>query len=188
MHVNIARGSPRRVNSPAQPTPVIDLTGDSDDEELQKALSLSVSPHIDGDINGPDVASSFRKSERTDVDQSWALVPVSSQNNDPGVAMTQDDDLQRAMEASLNSSYNEHSDEPWVPGRTRLDRTWSVTRYSLFTSFRAHSIDGLAVILTQTARCPYGLHQSRSTLPTVGCNMLLFLFKPSMLFPNCVTG
>ncbi|KAF9515889.1 hypothetical protein BS47DRAFT_727689 [Hydnum rufescens UP504] len=39
------------------------------------------------------------------------------------MTIAQDDDLQRAMEASLNSSYNEHSDELWVPGRTRVDKT-----------------------------------------------------------------
>jgi Ubiquitin interaction motif len=109
-----------------QPKPIIDLTGDSDDEELQKALSLSVSPHIDGEVGDTGSGNSFKKSERTDVDQSWALVPVSSQNNDTNMTTAQDDDLQRAMEASLNSSYNEHSDELWVPGRTRVDKTWSV--------------------------------------------------------------
>lgn len=101
---------------------MVDLTGDDeDDEELKKALSLSMSDSIEkkqdkwGASTGEEQAPVFKPSTREDPNGSWAIVPSSTNSNKRPSA--DDGDLQRAMEASLQSSYGQCAD---VTERTRI--------------------------------------------------------------------
>ncbi len=103
---------------------MVDLTGDDDDdEELKKALSLSMSDPIEnkhhkwGASTGEEQATTFKPSTREDPTGSWAVVPSSlNSNKRPSV---DDGDLQRAMEASLQTSYGQCAE---VTERTRIKR------------------------------------------------------------------
>lgn len=86
------------------------MTGDDDEEELRKALTLS----LDETANGPKAntaAVSFGPSERSDPTQNWALVPVvpdpTQQSTTPQATNRdqqdqEDPELRRAVEASMN--------------------------------------------------------------------------------------
>ncbi|KAF8311531.1 uncharacterized protein EI90DRAFT_967426 [Cantharellus anzutake] len=96
------------------PSIVVDLTGeDEEDEELKKALSLSMSDSIEHKHKEWGVPSSqaqtakFGPSTREDTDGSWAVVPSSL--NDNKRPSPDDADLQRAMAASLQTSFARHS-------------------------------------------------------------------------------
>lgn len=102
---------------PTQLPEVVDLTGDDDEEELRKALDLSLGAAANG---GSTSTAVFGPSERTDVNQSWAMVPSSqSQTQNPHKAM--DADLLRAVEASMNM----FSEAPETQERPRGDVRWA---------------------------------------------------------------
>jgi hypothetical protein len=104
--------------APAQLAPVIDLTAEDEDEELRKALTLSLGSTSNGDK--PPV---FGPSERLDPGQNWAMVPVSQAPTQSDNKNDNDADLRRAMEASMNMSYQ---DNP-MPMRMKLrgDECWT---------------------------------------------------------------
>lgn len=81
----------------SQLPPVIDITAEDEDEELRKALTLSLGPTANGES-----APVFGPSERQDTNQSWAMVPVSQNQTQGGQDGDHDADLRRAVEASMN--------------------------------------------------------------------------------------
>ena len=96
---------------PAQLAPVIDLTAEDEDEELRKALTLSL-----GSADNGGKHPVFGPSERIDPGQNWAVVPVSQAPAQDGKKNDHDADLQRAMEASMNISYQ----DDYTPMRAKL--------------------------------------------------------------------
>lgn len=102
--------------------PAVDLTADDEDEELRKALTLSLGPSATGGD-----APVFGPSERVDKDQSWALVPVQTQ---PANKDEHDAELRRAVEASMNMNHQEDH----VPQHMKLRGAnyWMYVHLSLY--------------------------------------------------------
>lgn len=105
-----------RVRSSQLP-PVIDITADDEDEELRKALTLSLGPTANGES-----APVFGPSERQDTNQSWAMVPVSQNQTQGGQDHDHDADLRRAVEASMN--VNNAEDHMPVEAKWRGAFSW----------------------------------------------------------------
>lgn len=112
-----ARGSPGRGFVRGQS--IIDLTNEDDDEELQKAINLSVSAQ---NVENEDTGGALRRSDREDHNQSWAMVPVKVTEADNTQSNNADDDLRRAMEASL--SYHDRKEPVFIEDRTRIELSW----------------------------------------------------------------
>ncbi|KDQ12439.1 hypothetical protein BOTBODRAFT_189177 [Botryobasidium botryosum FD-172 SS1] len=96
-----------RVRRPTPPVPVIksrdiiDLTGEEDDEDLKRAMAISLQN------NAVDVppSSQLTPSTRTDDKQQWAMVPTKPQEQSSVIGpVTADEALSRAVQASLDSS------------------------------------------------------------------------------------
>ncbi|KAH8083351.1 hypothetical protein BXZ70DRAFT_958549 [Cristinia sonorae] len=89
--------------------PIIDLTGDND-EDISRALAASLQ----------DMESTLRPSDRA-PDPNWAVVPSNVEVNANNASLTQgDQDLNRAIEASLNYHMEDSYDELPLEERVRV--------------------------------------------------------------------
>ncbi|KAF8585632.1 hypothetical protein K439DRAFT_1660151 [Ramaria rubella] len=104
----VNRGALNATNpAPARPNSVIDLTGDDDDDETARALAASM-----------ETRPNFGPSNRIDDTQQWAMVP----SNAPPSMSQEDHALNRALEASLSSSFVGASQEPYEEPSDPIER------------------------------------------------------------------
>ncbi|KAF8307891.1 hypothetical protein DL93DRAFT_2119413, partial [Clavulina sp. PMI_390] len=90
--------------------PLIDLTRDDEDEDLRKALSLSLGENINSG-NGKERENTpvFGPSSREDPGQNWAMVTVSQQTSTATAIAPHDPDadLRRALDESMKMELTE---------------------------------------------------------------------------------